>query len=279
MFPFRISLTSDPERVRARCVQMTDDFLLFLAVGFLAQLVDGALGMAYGLTATTVLLSFGVPPAHASAATHAAEVFTTAASGASHVAHRNVDWRLFWRLAPAGMIGGSIGAFVLTGVAGSAVRPLIFTYLGVMGCYILYRTWRPVLRASVRPALVPPLGAAGGFLDATGGGGWGPVVTTTLIGAGERPRYVIGTVNAAEFLVTVTISASFIAALLLGHWEDAGDLTAHAPAVGGLIVGGVVAAPMAGLLVKKIPARAIGTGVGLLILAMSGYQVGRYLAM
>ncbi len=122
---------------------MLEDFLIFLVVGFLAQLVDGALGMAYGVTATTALLSFGVPPAHASAATHAAEVFTTAASGGSHIAHRNVDWRLFWRLAPAGMIGGAIGVYVLTSFDAKALRPLIFVYLGAMGVFILLRLRKP----------------------------------------------------------------------------------------------------------------------------------------
>lgn len=256
---------------------MLEDFLVFLLVGFLAQMVDGALGMAYGVTATTVLLSFGVPPAHASAATHAAEVFTTAASGGSHVANRNVDWRLFWRLAPAGMIGGALGVYVLTGIESNVLRPFIFTYLGLMGVYILVRMRRPIAENAISPRLVPPLGLAGGFLDATGGGGWGPIVTTTLLGAGEKPRYTIGTVNAVEFLVTVTISASFVLALLVGHWEEAGDLFDHAPAVAGLVAGGIVAAPLAGYVVKVVPQRALGLLVGLLIISLSCWQLGKWL--
>ncbi|MFN3889349.1 MAG: sulfite exporter TauE/SafE family protein [Beijerinckiaceae bacterium] len=252
---------------------MVEDFLIFLFVGFLAQLVDGALGMAYGVTATTVLLSFGVPPAHASAATHAAEVFTTGASGGSHVAHRNVDWRLFWRLAPAGMAGGALGVFVLTSFDGKALRPFIFTYLGLMGVYILWRMWRPLVEAASPPRALAPLGLAGGFLDATGGGGWGPIVTTTLLGAGQKPRFTIGTVNAVEFLVAVTISASFVIALLTGHWDDAGDLLNHAPAVVGLVAGGVLAAPLAGFIVKIVPPRALGLTVGLLIISLSLWQL------
>lgn len=255
---------------------MTDDFLLFLAVGFFAQLVDGALGMAYGITATTFMLSAGVPPAHASAATHAAEMFTTAASGGSHLAHRNVDWPLFWRLAPAGMIGGAAGAFLLTSFDGDAMRPFIFAYLGAMGVYILFRTFRPVARGRFKLSLVPPLGIAGGFFDATGGGGWGPIVTTTLLGAGEKPRFAIGTTNTAEFLVTVTISATFVVAFLTGHWEQDGAFMRHASAVGGLIVGGVAAAPLAGYLVKIMPPRIIGFLVGTLIVSLSIYQLIRY---
>lgn len=232
--------------------------------------------MAYGVTATTVLLSFGVAPAHASAATHAAEIFTTAASGGSHVMHRNVDWRLFWRLAPAGVIGGAIGVYVLTSFDAKALRPVIFSYLGLMGVYILFRMRRPPAPAPLQAGAVAPLGLVGGFLDATGGGGWGPIVTTTLLGAGQRPRFAIGTVNAVEFLVTSAISASFVIALLTGHWEDAGDLLAHAPAVAGLVAGGVVAAPIAGYVVKVVPQRTLGATVGALILGLSLWQLAMW---
>ena len=253
---------------------MLEDFLIFFLVGFLAQLVDGALGMAYGLIATTALLALGVPPAHASAATHAAEVFTTAASGGSHIAHRNVDWRLFWRLAPAGMVGGAIGVYVLTSIDAKLLRPFIFMYLGAMGFYILWRLRKPPVEAPpLSPRFIAPLGIVGGFLDATGGGGWGPIVTTTLLGAGQKARFTIGTVNAVEFLVTCTISASFVIALLTGHWEDAGELMLHAPAVGGLVAGGVLAAPLAGYLVKVVPQHLLGTIVGVFILCLSLWQL------
>ena len=190
--------------------------------------------------------------------------------------HKNVDWRLFWRLAPFGMLGGFLGAYLLTGIDGKNLIPFIFTYLGLMGIFILYRTFRPVRAKKIPLAAVPPLGAAGGFVDAVGGGGWGPIVTTTLVGAGEEPRYVIGTVNTAEFFVTVATSAGFLTALLIGHWEDAGDLTKHAAAVAGLVAGGILAAPLAGYFVKVTPRRNLGLLVGLLILALSGYQAARY---
>jgi uncharacterized membrane protein YfcA len=192
------------------------EFFTFLAVGFLAQLVDGALGMAYGLVSSTVLLAFGVPPAQVSASVHAAELFTTAASGASHAWHRNVDFKLLGQLVPTGIVGGALGAFVLTSIPGNAIKPFVLVYLAAIGVLLLFRTFRPFPTKPVPGRIVVPLGGVGGFLDAVGGGGWGPVVTSTLIGAGGQPRYVIGTVNAAEFLVTLAISASFVIALLTG---------------------------------------------------------------
>jgi len=254
---------------------MTVDFIIFVAVGFLAQLVDGALGMAYGVVSTTVLLTLGVAPANASASVHVAELFTTLASAASHLWHGNVDKRLFWRLAPAGIVGGAIGAFILTSVDGAQIKPYIVAYMAVMGCVIIWRTvkasvpWRNLTDGAV------PLGLVGGFVDAVGGGGWGPVVSSTLVGAGGQPRYVIGTVNTAEFLVTASISATFVIALLTGHWEDAGDLMQNAAAVAGLIVGGLCAAPLAGYAVKTVAPRTLGIAVGVLVLTLVAYQVFR----
>ncbi|MCX7644135.1 MAG: sulfite exporter TauE/SafE family protein [Rhodobacteraceae bacterium] len=257
---------------------MEDSFLLFLAVGFLAQLVDGALGMAYGLVSSSVLLSFGVPPAAASASVHAAELFTTAASAGSHAWHRNVDWRLFWMLAPAGVISGIAGAYVLTSFDGDMLRPIVAAYLGAMGLFILWRFlrgWPSTVEHKARH--VTPLGAVGGFVDAVGGGGWGPVVTTGLIGAGGKPREVIGTVNTTEFFLTAAISLSFIVALATGHWADAGELADHGRAVAGLIVGGVIAAPLAGYVARIVPPRALLGSVGLLIVLLAGQQIARLL--
>ena len=248
------------------------EFILFAIVGFLAQAVDGALGMAYGAISSTVLLSFGVPPAQASAAVHAAEVFTTAASGTAHHYHRNIDWKLFWRLAPFGILGGCLGAFVLTSFDGDMVKPYVTTYLAVIGLWLFLRSFRKIPSNPVPTRLVAPLGAAGGFLDAAGGGGWGPMVVTGLLGAGAPPRYVIGTVNAAEFLITLAVSITFIVALVTGHWQEAGALSTHASSVLGLIVGGIVAAPLAGWMVKAIRERTLLRLVGLLIMLLALFQ-------
>ncbi|HEX2559755.1 sulfite exporter TauE/SafE family protein [Phenylobacterium sp.] len=252
-----------------------DDFLLFAFVGFLAQAVDGALGMAYGVISSTVLLSFGVPPATASASVHAAEVFTTAASAGSHAVNRNVNWKLFVPLALGGCLGGAFGAFVLTSIDGDVLKPFITGYLALMGLAILYRAWR-----SREPRRFPikysgPLGMVGGFLDAVGGGGWGPTVTTAMVGVGAEPRVSIGTANTAEFFVTSTISAAFLAALLSGHWEQAEGLTSHAASVAGLIVGGLLAAPLAGFMVRILPVRALTYAVGVVVVLLAGYQTAR----
>jgi uncharacterized membrane protein YfcA len=249
-----------------------DDFLLFLLVGFLAQIVDGALGMAYGVISSTVLLSFGVPPAMASASVHAAEVFTTAASAGSHAVNKNVNWKLFVPLALGGCFGGAIGAFVLTSIDGAVLKPYIAAYLAFMGLVILYRAWKGAARRSFPVKFSGPLGVVGGFLDAIGGGGWGPTVTSALVGAGDEPRVSVGTANTAEFFVTSTISAAFLAALLSGHWEHAEGIATHATSVLGLVLGGLVAAPFAGFLVKIAPARVLTYAVGTLVLGLAGYQ-------
>lgn len=250
-----------------------NDFLLFLLVGGLAQLVDGALGMAYGVVSSTVLLSFGVPPAAASASVHAAELFTTAASGTAHALHRNIDWKLFWRLVPLGIVGGVAGTYVLTSFPGGIVKPYVAAYLAIIGVYLMIRSFRKIPSRPVPAAVAPPLALTGGFLDAVGGGGWGPVVTTGLLGAGGAPRYVIGTVNTAEFLVTLSVSLTFLFALLTGHWEEAGDLTEHGLAVLGLIVGGVFAAPLASFVVQRLAEATLLRLVGGLILTLAVVQI------
>jgi uncharacterized membrane protein YfcA len=257
---------------------MEDLFYLFLIVGFLAQLVDGALGMAYGVVSSSVLLAFGVPPAAASASVHAAELFTTAASASSHAWHRNIDWRLFRRLAPVGIAGGVLGTYVITAVDGDTLRPVVAAYLGLMGLYILYRGIKAV-PPRIEPSgnIVLPLGAAGGFMDAIGGGGWGPVVTTGLIGSGGAPRQVIGTVNTVEFFLTAAVSAAFVLAIVTGHWEESEGLTAYLWPVLGLILGGVTAAPLAGYVTRIIPARHLTIIVGILISALAVHQTWRLL--
>jgi uncharacterized protein len=257
---------------------VTAEFFLFASVGFLAQIVDGALGMAYGVISSTVLLAFGVPPAYASASVHTAEMFTTAASATSHLGNRNIDWKLFWRLVPAGIAGGVLGAYVLTSVDGTMIRPFVTAYLTAMGLYILFRAFRgrPTM-VSPGGKLVAPLGLAGGFVDAEGGGGWGPIVTSTLVGSGGAPRYVIGTVNAAEFFLTTAISASFLFALLSGHWQEAGDPLDHAAAVAGLVAGGVLAAPLAGFIVRRLQPKLLMIVVGVLVIGLAGWQTWQQL--
>lgn len=249
-----------------------ETFLLFLVVGVLAQGVDGALGMAYGVISTSVLLALGVPPAAASASVHAAEVFTTAASASSHVWHRNVEWRLFLPLAVAGVLGGVTGAYVLAGIEADVVKPFIVAYLALIGLWILWRARRDVRPRRLPAVITAPVGLAGGFLDAIGGGGWGPTVSSTMVGAGQEPRRAVGTVNTAEFFLTVAISATFVWALVTGHWRDAGALQDHLAAVAGLVVGGLIAAPFAGYIVKKIPRRLLTYAVGGLLLILAAVQ-------
>jgi len=241
--------------------------LPFIAIGFAAQLVDGALGMAFGVISNTLLISMGVPPAAASAGVHAAESFTTAFSGISHIAHRNVDWRLFRRLVIPGVAGGILGAYVLTNISAELARPFVLAYLSAIGLYLL---WRGVRSPPVEkpPKLVAPLGLIGGFLDAVGGGGWGAVVTSNLLVQGGSPRKVVGTVNTAEFFVAVTISATFIATL---------GLAAVTIATVGLLIGGVAAAPLGAMVAKRVPAKPLLILVGAVLTITSFYGVMRAL--
>jgi len=238
---------------------MWEDVLLFIAVGFAAQMVDGAIGMAYGVTSSSVLLSLGVPPATTSACVHAAETFTTAVSGASHWKFGNVDRKLLVRLAVPGMVGGALGAYVLTNIDGDAIRPFISAYLLLIGVLIVWKAVTARVVEGAEPSRVAPLGFVGGLLDSIGGGGWGPIVTSTLIGQGTTPRYAIGSVNIAEFFVTFTISATFVATIGLELW----------PIIAGLIIGGVVAAPFAAYATKVLPDKVLMILVGCIVAILS----------
>lgn len=243
----------------------------FIGVGFLAQLVDGALGMAFGVITNTMLVSvLGIAPARASASVHLVETFTTAASGISHIYHRNVDWKLFARLVLPGMAGGIAGAYLLSNIDGSVARPFVMAYLSGIGVYLLWRAWRMDHGAEHKPArIIEPLGLAGGFLDAAGGGGWGPVVTSNLLVQGTEPRRTIGTVNTAEFFLTATISLTFVTTL---------GLQAFTIAAIGLIIGGLLAAPLGALLVRRIPAKRLLTMVGIVLVATSIFSLWNALA-
>ena len=235
------------------------NIVVFIIVGFVAQMIDGALGMAYGVSSTTFLLSLGVSPALASASVHTAEVATTAISGLSHLRLGNVDRELFSRLLIPGVIGGVVGAYILTSVPGDVIKPIISMYLLLMGLVILRKSFVPP-REDVPPRRhLAPLGLIGGFFDAIGGGGWGPIVTSTLVATGNHPRFAIGSVNIAEFFVTVCESVTFFLTLGAMRWET----------VLGLLVGGVAAAPLAAYVCARLPARTLMRLVGSLIVLLS----------
>jgi uncharacterized membrane protein YfcA len=238
--------------------------LPFIAVGFAAQLVDGALGMAFGVISNTLLVGvLGVPPALASQRVHVVECFTTGVSGISHLLHRNIDGKLFLRLVIPGMIGGATGAYLLSNLEADIVKPFVLSYLTLIGLYLLIRgiMYPPKLKEA---KFVAPLGLVGGFLDAAGGGGWGPVVTSNLLIQGADPRKVVGTVNSAEFFLTVTISAAFI--YHLGIADLAG-------ATLGLLIGGLLAAPLGAWAAKHFPAKQMLILVGIVLTLTSAYGV------
>jgi uncharacterized membrane protein YfcA len=231
---------------------MDVDILLFVAIGFFAQLVDGALGMAFGVICSSSLIAFGLPPAMASASVHAAEIVTTGISGSSHVYHRNVDKALFLKLVITGVLGGIVGAYLLTGLPEQVVKVFVAVYLIGMALLIIDR-----VRGNVHKGFRPPpqlLGVGGGLLDAIGGGGWGPIVASSLMATGGEPRRSIGSVNLAEFFVTVAISVTFMLHL---------DFAEIGRIILGLIIGGAVAAPFAGWLIRIMPQKlALGLVAG-----------------
>ncbi len=238
-------------------------FLIFALAGLVAQLVDGSLGMAYGVTSTSVLLAAGTAPAIASASVHLAEVGTTLVSGASHWTFGNVDWRVVGILALPGAVGAVLGAYVLVNMTEGA-EPFMAGVLLLLGVYVLLRfSSRAVARTVVsrpRPGgrFLAPLGVVAGFLDASGGGGWGPVATSTLLASGRlEPRKVVGSVDTSEFVVALAASVGFLLTLSQEglNWAT----------VAALMVGGMVAAPFAAYVVRILPARVLGTAAGGLI--------------
>ena len=237
---------------------MEQSFLFFVLVGFAAQMVDGALGMAYGVSASTILLSSGVPPVMASASVHAAEIFTTAVSGVSHWRLGNVDRELVKRLALPGVVGAISGATVLTVVPGETIKPFVSGYLLLMGMWILIQAFKNQPR---QPSVkhLGWLGLIGGFLDVSGGGGWGPVVTSTLVANGNTPRSAIGSVSLSEFFVTAAASATFVLTIGLTYWQ----------VILGLALGGALAAPAAAHVCRRLPHRTLMVMVGLVIAGLS----------
>ena len=246
-------------------------FLLYVLVGFIAQMIDGALGMAYGVSSNSFLLSLGIPPAAASASVHMAEVVTTGISGFSHWKLGNVDWKLVRRLLIPGVIGGLVGAYVLTSIDGNIIKPYIAAYLLIMGGVIVYKAFTLTPKKKMDEYHGPNvswLGLVGGFCDAIGGGGWGPVVTSTLVARGKHPRMTIGSVNFSEFFVTLGQSILFVLTLSFGeYWQI----------ILGLLIGGAIAAPIAARLAQKLPLKALMIFVGILIIVLSLRTI--YLAM
>jgi uncharacterized membrane protein YfcA len=245
--------------------------LAFALAGGAAQLVDGTLGMGFGITSATLLLLFGVAPAAASAATHAAKLPTTLVSGIAHWREGNVDTRVLLRVAVPGMIGGFLGAVVLTGISLDSARSWMSGLLLFFGVLVFARFGLglrliPAPRHGNTARWLSPIGAVGGFVDATGGGGWGPVVTPSLFTVtAHEPRKVVGTVSAAEFLVAVSVSAGFLTGAVHQDipWE----------AVAGLVLGGVIVAPFAARLAGRLPHAPMGTFVGALIIFTNGITI------
>jgi siroheme synthase-like protein len=233
---------------------------LYILAGFTAQMIDGALGMAYGVTATTFLFSFGVTPAASSASVHASEVFTSGVSGLMHLKFGNVNTKLFKSLLIPGVIGAILGAYILSSFEqyNYIIRPLVSSYTLILGVIIIFKALK---KDNIRKKIkrIFPLAMIGGFLDSIGGGGWGPIVSSTLIARGKNPRYAIGSVNLAEFFIALSSSLTFVTLIGLTHWLI----------IAGLIVGGVIAAPIAAYLANKIPTKSIMILVGIVVIILS----------
>lgn len=234
--------------------------LLFMLAGFIAQMIDGALGMAYGVSATSFLLAFGITPAAASASVHTSEIFTSGVSGLSHLKFGNVNKKLFRHLLIPGVLGAIVGAYLLTSFEeyNEYIKPLVAIYTLILGIRIISKAIfknakkKPIKRLSL-------LAATGGLFDSVGGGGWGPIVSSTLIANGRNPLYTIGSVNLTEFFVSLASSITFIFFMGFSHWQ----------VTLGLILGGVAAAPIAAFLVRKIPIKPMFIIVGTVIIIVS----------
>jgi len=235
------------------------EFLIFFAIGVFAQLVDGTLGMGYGATSTSFLLAYGVPPAVSSTGVHVAEMFTTGASTISHHKFGNINKKLFRHLLIPGVLGSVTGAYLLSDVIdGEAIKPFIAVYMMVLAIIIIKKALvKNIVKKKTKR--LDLLASFGGFMDAVGGGGWGPIVTSTLLGRGRNPRYTIGTVNAAEFAVAFASGVTFMIFGGIQGWQ----------VIIGLILGGVIAAPLAAFLVNKIPRKPMMIVVGILIIILS----------
>jgi uncharacterized membrane protein YfcA len=243
-------------------------FLLFVIVGFVAQMIDGTLGMAYGVSCTTLLLHFGVLPRVATAAVHTAEVFTTGVSGLSHIRFKNIDKKLFFQLVFPGVLGAMLGAYFISEIFDAKlVKPYVAIYLLVLGILILIKGLRNKSKEHVEVKRAGLLALIGGFMDAVGGGGWGPIVTSNIINQGKNPKETIGTVNTTEFFVAFFSTGVFLFFVGVESW----------PVVLGLITGGVVAAPVGAYFASRVNKRTLMILVGIVIILTSSYTVVRAL--
>ncbi|TDB61887.1 sulfite exporter TauE/SafE family protein [Arundinibacter roseus] len=237
-----------------------ENFYFYLLGGFIAQMIDGALGMAYGVTATTFLLTLGVPPSVASASVHSSEIFTSGVSGYMHLKFGNVNSKLFKTLLIPGVVGAILGAYLLTALEEYIyiVKPIVAVYTLILGVLILKKAL--MKRIEKRPfKKIGWLAMLGGSLDAIGGGGWGPIVSSTLIARGRHPRYTIGSVNLTEFFVSLASSVTFVTLIGFSHWQ----------VIVGLILGGMVAAPIAATLSRKLPIKTMMILVGIVVIVVS----------
>lgn len=236
-----------------------EEFLVFFAIGVFAQLVDGTLGMGYGATSTSFLLAYGVPPVVSSTAVHVSEMFTTGASALSHHRFGNINKKLVKHLLIPGVLGSITGAYLLSDVInGDIIKPFIAVYMIILAVIII----RKALKKSIVKKKTKKLGVLavfGGFMDSVGGGGWGPIVTSTLLGRGRNPRYTIGSVNAAEFAISFASGITFMLFGGIHGWQ----------VIIGLILGGVIAAPLGAYLVNKIKRKPMMVAVGILIILLS----------
>ena len=245
-------------------------FYMFVVVGFVAQLIDGMLGMGYGIVSAISLMTLGLNPAAVSASIHTAEMFASGASGYNHYRFGNVNKKLFKVLLLPGVAGSIAGALLLTRLGEEHVtylKPLLALYLLILGIRIISKALRKQTQQRRKVKNAGWLAGAGGFLDSFGGGGWGPLVTSTLIANGRTPNYVIGTVSLVEFFVTFASAITFFSVLGLSHWQI----------VLGLIVGGVTAAPIAARLAGRIPTRWMFLAVGAMVIFWSLWTLRKLL--
>jgi len=242
---------------------LNSDFLFYAGVGLAAQLVDGTLGMAYGITSTSSLLALGVPPAVSSASVHVAEMFTTGASAISHYKFGNINKKLFKSLVIPGVIGAITGAYLLSDfIDGNIIKPFVAAYMVILGIVII----RKALQKNIVKNKTKRLGVLaifGGFMDSVGGGGWGPIVTSSLLGKGRDPRYTIGSVNAAEFAISLASGITFLIFEGINSWQ----------VVLGLILGGVIASPLGAFMVNKVKRKPLMILVGVIVILLSSRTI------